>query len=167
MKKFLIVAGAVLLLGAQGAMADEAAVPSGQQAMAKGNVPAAMKKEERALHQRHGTERAKLRKQHGTQNAATEQRRKDWQDLSAKHHQERRAMAEKHADKAKNVDKAKMLQEMDDTEKNHANERSGLADKLNKEGATGKARHQQFEKLHAKQRKERQQLYQKHFGTTK
>ncbi len=167
MKKFLIIAGAVLLLGAQGAMADEAATPPGQQAMDKGNVPSAMKKEERALHQRHGAERAKLRKQHGTQNAATEQRRKDWQDLSAKHHQDRRAVAEKHADKAKNVDKAKMLQEMDDMEKNHANERTGLADKLNKEGATGKTRHQRFEKLHAKQRKERQRLYQKHFDTTK
>lgn len=167
MKKFLIIAGAVLLLGAQGAMADEAATSSGQQAMAKGNIPAAMKKEERTLHQRHGAERAKLRKQHGAQNVATEQRRKDWQDLSAKHHQERRAMAEKHADKAKNVDKAKMLQEMDSMEKNHATERSDLADKLNKEGADGKARRQQFEKLHAKQRKERQQLYQKHVDTAK
>ncbi|MGD9788169.1 MAG: hypothetical protein AB7U30_09485 [Sulfuricellaceae bacterium] len=167
MKKFLIVAGAALLLVAQGALANEAATPSGQQAMAKGNVPAAMNKEDRALHQRHGAERAKLRKQHGARNVATDQRRKDWQDLSAKHHQERRAMAERHADQAKNVDKAKMLQEMDDMEKSHANERSALADKLNKEGATDKARRQQFEKLHAKQRKERQRLYQKHFGTSK
>jgi hypothetical protein len=167
MKKFLIVAGAVLLLGAQGAMADEAAATPGQQAAAKVGVPAAMNQEERTLRQRHGTERAKLRKQHATRKAATEQRRKNWQDLNARHHQERRAMAEKHADRAKNVDKAKLTKEMDDMEKNHAAERAALVDRLNKDGVSGKPRQQQFEKLRVKHRQERQQLYQKHFGTAK
>lgn len=167
MKKFLIAAAAVLSLGAQGVLAEQAAdAPGKQMGMAKGSGLSAVQKAERPLHQRHRAERAELRKQHMAQKPANEQVSKDWQDLNVRHHQERRAMAEKHADQA-SVDKGKLLKDVDDMEQSHAAARKDLADKLNKDGVSGKPRYRQFEKLQAKQRQERHQLYRKHFGTAK
>ncbi len=167
MKKFLIAVAAVLSLGAQGVLAEQAAdAPGKQMGMAKGSGLSAVQKAERPLHQRHRAERAELRKQHMAKKPANEQVSKDWQDLNVQHHQERRAMAEKHAGQA-GADKGKLLKEMDDMEQGHVAERNELADKLNKDGVQGKPRHRQYDKLQAKQRQERHQLYRKHFGTAK